>query len=212
MSETSYNEEYDLYVPSYEPRLLDKGWFAKTYRSMPRELAPSLKLCKSHRVCIQAGSCFGIYPNHLSQYFEKVYTFEPNPILFECTKKNADKDNVWAANYALGAEEGTVDFYQSKAGADTMVPNKSGKYKRYTVIQTTIDSMNLENVDMIALDIERYEKNALIGGRKTIDRCRPVIQVEMHEKSHEEISEYLKTIGYVFERKTGSRDEIYVPL
>lgn len=204
------NEQYNLYVPAYESRLLEENWFAKTFRNMPKELAPALKLCEKKRNCIQAGSCFGIYPNYLADFFDTVFTFEPNPVLYECTEKNADKKNIWKANYALGDTEETKTFYQAKCGADTLSPHEKGKYKTYDVIQTTIDSLQLEDVDFIMLDIERYEKQALIGAKHTIELCKPVIQVEMHDKSREEITDYLESINYRHESKAGSRDEVWV--
>ena len=46
----------------------------------------------------------------------------------------------------------------------------------------TIDSLNLKDVDIIKVDTEGFEYNVLLGAIKTIERCKPVIQVETIEK------------------------------
>lgn len=206
----SYNSQYDLYVPAYEERLLQKDWFAKTYRNMPKEVKPALSLLDKKRNCIQAGACFGIYPNYLAQFFQTVFTFEPNPILFECCEKNIKAKNVWKANYALGAEETSVELHLAKCGADSVIWDGYKKRNTVHVVQTTIDSLKLEDVDFIMLDIERYEKQALIGAQKTIELCKPVIQVEMHDLARDELTAYLEGIGYEFVGPAGSRDEVWI--
>lgn len=46
----------------------------------------------------------------------------------------------------------------------------------------TIDSLNLDTLDFIMLDVEGAEFRALKGGLETIQRCRPIIQIE--DKGH----------------------------
>jgi len=50
-----------------------------------------------------------------------------------------------------------------------------------TVLMTSVDALNLTDLDLLQLDIEGYEWHALMGARETIARCRPVIQVELRE-------------------------------
>lgn len=42
----------------------------------------------------------------------------------------------------------------------------------------TIDSLNLARLDLLKLDIEGMEPQAIFGGKETIGRCRPVLSVE----------------------------------
>jgi len=67
---------------------------------------------------------------------------------------------------------------------------------------TTIDSFNWLNVDIIKADTEGTEWLILQGARRTIERCRPVVQVEMWnwEKRfglhNQDMLDYFRSIGY----------------
>ena len=192
-----YNKEYDLYVPSYESRLMDPGFFEKTFRSLKRDTSLVIRNAPDKRVCIQAGGYLGIWPNHLSHHFDTVYTFEPNPVLFNCLVRNTSKNtNISCIKSALGNNNDSQEFFQAhKSGADTLSPNVSGTYtKSYLVNMIRIDDLVIDNVDAIILDIERSEVNALKGAARTIERCRPIIQVEAHDKTKESIGDYLTSI------------------
>src|SRR5690606_31779742 len=53
-----------------------------------------------------------------------------------------------------------------------------------TIPVMSLDSLQLKDVDLIQLDIEGYEMNALEGASNTIDRCRPVVCLELRDHSH----------------------------
>jgi len=67
----------------------------------------------------------------------------------------------------------------------------------YEVKYITIDSLNLEDVALIKIDVEGMEKNVLIGSLDTIDRCKPVIFAEAHSDSQKrELDDILSRVGY----------------
>lgn len=212
--EIAYNEKWKLSVPAYEPRLLADNWFHKTFTNIGREMCLALQHSEKKRTCVQAGSCFGIYPKYLSRYYDKVITFEPNPTLYKCTLLNtADQDNITAIRAALGDEPGTKILHQAKCGGDSLVPDgQEHKKISYPVNVIKLDSLELTDVDFIQLDIERYEAFALEGARETIDRCKPVIQVEIHKHSAKEIDRKLNSLGYKMKDRAGSRDALYLPI
>ena len=53
-------------------------------------------------VAVQAGGCMGMYPRLLSDMFNAVYTFEPDPLNFHCLVANCQRDNIVKMNAALG--------------------------------------------------------------------------------------------------------------
>jgi hypothetical protein len=79
------------------------------------------------------------------------------------------------------------------------------------VEMVTLDSLHLENVSLIKMDIEYYEDKALQGARKTILRNKPVIILEVmgaydYNDCSSEIKErfdhtlgLFKGLGYDFE-------------
>jgi hypothetical protein len=61
------------------------------------------------------------------------------------------------------------------------------------VLQTTIDTLQLPNVDLIHLDVEGYEERVLIGAQATIRLLKPAIITELG-RGHD----LLKGLGYSF--------------
>lgn len=148
---------------------------------------------KSFDVCIQAGGNQGMYPRLLSDRFKYVYTFEPDPLNFHCLVNNCQKDNIFKFNAALGDTAGDIFLSRgSMTNTGTHTVNKTGN--GFKVHQMTIDSLNLEHCDLIALDIEGYEESALLGGINTIQRFRPVIVAERGVGSIEKV---LENLGYM---------------
>jgi FkbM family methyltransferase len=170
-----------------------------TVRQELAEIPELVSLCRERRVCIQAGGNGGLWPKELAGIFEQVYTFEPDPILFRCLVNNVPHENVVFTNAAVGGASGfiAVDRWM---GAQNPGANR---VKAGGVIpQVAIDGYGFESVDLIQLDIEGYELNALKGAQDTIMRCRPVVCIELRDHSHhfgtsdEEIRNWLRGQGY----------------
>ncbi|MGH6680368.1 MAG: FkbM family methyltransferase, partial [Bradyrhizobium sp.] len=60
-----------------------------------------------------------------------------------------------------------------------------------------IDAMQLPRVDLIKLDVEGMELEALEGARITIERCRPVMLVETIKSDDKALRSFLEQSGYV---------------
>jgi len=76
-------------------------------------------------------------------------------------------------------------------------------YEKVPVKVKTLDSYNFQDVDIIKIDVEGFEYDVLLGATDTIDRCKPVVQVEMvygqpHRFGHSvhDIINYFKERGY----------------
>jgi FkbM family methyltransferase len=186
-----------------------EGWRAS--HGTVGDVEEAVKLCKERRQCIQAGALGGVWPKHLAGFFQEVFTFEPDPVNFECAKRNlADTKNVTLYHCALGAESsGTV-------GLQEYAPDNRGAGYVYGFGDIPLfrgDDINLNLCDLIVLDVEGYETPALRGLSETIVRCRPVIMLEhKHWGRYDSPDpvEYLRERGYRIER-TIHRDVILVP-
>lgn len=53
------------------------------------------------------------------------------------------------------------------------------EYEKVPVKIKTLDSYNFQDVDIIKIDVEGFEYDVLLGATDTIERCKPVVQVEM---------------------------------
>lgn len=165
-----------------------------------------LEFVRGRDVVVQAGGCCGMYPRFYKNHFKQVYTFEPDPTNFYCLETNcAGIEGIHYQNAALGSEDKYVSLDAPTA------PGEENNIGMFTVNEapgqvrmTTIDGLNLDKCDLIHLDLEGYETQALIGASKLIEKCNPVIITE-----RECGKEFLYSIGYRKVRNT-SMDAIFV--
>lgn len=179
--------------PAYDEKLLQVNDWAK-------DIDAIIPFVTDFMVCVQAGGACGIWPYILCQYFNEVYTFEPDPVNFHCLTENlSGLGNVYYENAALGAKSGTCNiqrdqFEQNNCGAGYMVSGGETPV-------VTIDSYNLGACGLIQLDVEGFEVEALLGAERTIKEHRPIIVIEEKMLPHARGKElkarnYLKSIGY----------------
>lgn len=162
------------------------------------------KFLKPGDVVISAGGNIGAHLVPLSQIVGgdgRVITFEPQgfllPILYENLKVNGCV-NVEVHEKALGMTASTALLATS---SPSMPNNFGGLY----VIRpeenvaaepcevTTIDSLELQRLDFLMLDIEGMEEAALRGAAETIARCKPLLYVEIDkEDKREPLLHYIK--------------------
>jgi hypothetical protein len=100
----------------------------------------------------------------------------------------------------------------NNVGMNYLILNKGGSRAANTesVDVVTLDSFNLDNVDIIKIDVEGFELFVLMGAALTISRDRPIIQTELID-SHlkrasctaQEIQSFLHGMGYVRTLRNG---------
>lgn len=143
------------------------------------DLEKYIDLCEDKRVALQAGGNVGVWPMELARRFEEVYTFEPDPLNFKCLKHNVRHlDNVRIEECGLGNIEAyaKVERQVGNCGASALVTTID---KSDAVRIRTIDSLELDVCDLLQLDVEGFELFALQGARETINRCSPLIVLEL---------------------------------
>ena len=169
-----------------------------------KQLQRLFDLCDGRELAVQAGGNVGIWAKEFSKRFDRVITFEPDALNFECLKRNVTEDNVTAHNAALGDVECRKGLFRdpSNCGAHAVVDGDE-----FPVM--TIDSLALERCDLIQLDIEGYELFALRGAEKTIERFHPVLCLELkalgegYGVQDSEVIEWLEKRGYREAAKMG---------
>ena len=140
------------------------------------DLGSSLDLCKEFRTAIQAGGNIGIYPGALAQRFTRVYTVEPDAANFAALQINtSNQQKIIARRAAFGKERG-------RAAIDQIQPDNIGAHQiqqgdEFEVI--TIDSLGVTDCDLLQLDVEGSEHEALLGAIATIEASWPVITLEL---------------------------------
>jgi len=151
-------------------------------------------------LAIQAGGACGIWPARLAGFFDEVITFEPVLDNYECLLANCERfDNIEANFGALGRKTSAVDmrrddFEKGNAGAWYTVPGTD-------ILQVAIDDMNLSRCDLIMLDVEGSELEALAGAVGTISKFKPVVVIENKQLPHmkelaKKAEEFVVSLGY----------------
>ncbi len=152
--------------------------------------------CKKHKVVVQAGSHYGHYPERLAKLFDRVITFEADSDNFNQWKLNST--NIERYSAALGEKIGSV-------GIETVFGHDGQSHIKPDgeIPMVTIDSLNLDDCDLIYLDIEGYEINALKGALNTINKYSPVIAIERKKLIRNngyglvtDVPDFFNAIGY----------------
>jgi FkbM family methyltransferase len=195
-------------------------WYPDSETGLPGDIA-SLDDIEEYIVphcafgdCIQAGGAVGAWAAKLSNYFDHVYSFEPNPELRECFVANCgDIDNITLSTAGLWSNESTGTFRGAKKwnmGSWHIEPGNQ-------VPLHAIDAYGYMP-SLIMLDIEGAELHALMGAVRTIREHEPVIVVETKESclrnfghSISMLEEWLKGENYV-KKETfhGGRDQLWI--
>lgn len=134
-----------------------------------------LAACKSRRTAVDGGAFVGTWSLRLAHHFRRVVAFEPVPANFECLRRNV-KAVVEVHPHALTSTNGPMEYTVGAGGK----PHSSRVQRSPTgqLAGFPLDWYGLTHVDLIKLDVEGHEYEALLGARKVITRNRPVIMIE----------------------------------
>jgi len=183
-----------------------------------QNLDRALLLTPGRDVAVQAGGNLGLFAKRLAEEFKSVYTFEPDPRLFDLMKRNAPETNITSFNAAVGDTHRPVSVKTSRRDPSGRpvhegLTHVSGEG---SIPQLLIDDLKLTACDIIYLDIEGYELHALRGAEKTVERFRPVIGVEINRNiefygsTAQAVRDWITSRNYKLAFSAHS-DEVYVP-
>lgn len=133
---------------------------------------------------IHAGTYFGDFLPFLSQTFKKVWAFEISDVNHNAALKTLELnniDNVSLNKFALGDVESFVNIQTNISGKDLGGTSKVINYDSGTSIkQVKLDDIIPKDskIDIIHLDIEGSEINAIKGAMELIIRNKPILILE----------------------------------
>tara|TARA_R110000851_G_scaffold113516_1_gene238212 strand:+ start:99 stop:758 length:660 start_codon:yes stop_codon:yes gene_type:complete len=111
-----------------------------------------------------------------------VYTFEPQPNIFKLLSKTIEESNlqnIKLYNNAVYNKNETIEFINTQTGKASIKhirPRLKGDIIKVDAI--TIDSMNISNVKLVKIDVEKGEWAVLEGMHETILKYKPIIFLE----------------------------------
>lgn len=131
-------------------------------------------------IIVEGGAHIGIHTIRFSELANQgfIHSFEASPRNYNILKNTLDVNeisNVNLQNKALYLKNDIVYVNESFApDQDSITENNNG----FPIEAISIDSLNLDKVDFIKLDIEGGEANAFRGAINTINKCKPIITFE----------------------------------
>lgn len=153
-------------------------------------------------LCVDVGAHLGNHTIFLAKVCGmRVLAFEPQPemyrLLVEHVRINGVEDRVRTFNVALGdvAGHGTLTWpAESNSGGARLQVDDGGS----VLISTLDEHVGAETVDLIKVDVEGFELEVLKGGRRAIDRDKPLIYAEaIDAAARKSLEVYLGPRGYV---------------
>ena len=154
---------------------------------------------------IDIGAHIGFHSLYFSELFNNVYSFEANSQNYECLKYNTKlKTNINCYNFAIGemSSHGKIiipwDFPIKENINSGMGYITSGD----DVEIHSLDSLKLDNISFIKIDVEGYEYFVLKGAMETLKNNKILLMFELngHESRYniryENIHELLISLNY----------------
>jgi FkbM family methyltransferase len=144
----------------------------------------------------------------------KVYCFEPSLASFQRIQKNVSIngfDNITLSRLALSNSKGEASLYlSSNDNSGTSGLSKASNYSGIderidtTTMDEFIKTYAIDRVDVVKIDIEGHELEALEGMSDLIDRFKPLFMIEIckglllrFNRSPGQVYRFLKTRGYL---------------
>ena len=162
------------------------------------------KSCMPSPKIIDCGSNIGmsifffklIYPD------AKIVGFEPDKITFDVLSANIKNNRikgVTLVNSAIGRRNGVIDFYRpiglgGDLGMSTILSTINYNYEKVKVRTVRLSSYIKENIDLLKMDIEGGEEEAIIEIQKKINQINCLV-IELHGKGSK-ISSILEIEGF----------------
>jgi FkbM family methyltransferase len=146
------------------------------------------RLLRPGAVVIDVGANIGTHALPLAKIVGEegaIYAFEPQQEIFEILVSNLNANNVGnvkAHRAAVGATDGTCRIPQidySSANNFGLVSVGKGDLE---VPEIAIDSLELQRIDLIKVDVEGAEADVLRGATSTLMKLRPILYVENNNR------------------------------
>lgn len=167
------------------------------------------------KIFLDIGAHIGTYSLGMASACAGVHSFECCPRTYNFLSANIalrELDyNITTHRTALGNRTGTTDYYFRSpldGGGNSCLDLSSLGYAKKTFPITTLDTFNLDNIGLIKIDVEGFEKDVLEGAQETLRRSNyPLILFESWRESRDaegipasklrkELFEYIQSIGY----------------
>lgn len=188
-------------------RLFSTGSFEST---QVEGLTSYLETKDRSGVMLDIGANIGVYSIAFASYFQKIYSFEANPVTFKLFDANLNFSsigNVQPLNIALSNQAGSGVMYVPRNGNLGWASMVAGHHPE-AVDEVVIHRDKLDDVlrklevhpsqiSLIKMDVEGHELSVLEGARETLSLHQPDILCEvLTSEAGAPVLSFLTDIGY----------------
>lgn len=201
-----------LWALAHLPLLVRRAVMCRWYRneidvSGEAELPTLAGLIRPGSLTLDIGSNLGTYSYEMARISGRTIAFDPNKRL-ACFLGSLHIKGLVVRNMAVSDQCGTAELYTPRIRSGhvlaslvpTAVQGVGSGLDNSTVATATVDSLNLERVGFIKIDVEGAEERVLAGAAGTIARDRPTMLIEIEERHNpgalSRITLLLTALGY----------------
>ncbi|MBY0425027.1 MAG: FkbM family methyltransferase [Cytophagales bacterium] len=175
-------------------------------------------IAKNSSCVIDVGANTGLYSIIASKSNPnlKIIAIEPHPGNVKRLKKNIQLNNITNVNIiekAVGDTEKTIHFNipETLAISDTSSADSKFSHQTYSgklqwkeipvqqiSLNSLMESIDLNSVEIIKIDVEGYEMNVFEGAKRFIETFQPIIicEIFLDENKKQYFDSYFKQLGY----------------
>lgn len=201
----------DYYIPSNDSHFIKYLNQFEHYQEAQRNRA--LSYVENWGFAIDVGANIGLWSKDLSNYFDKLVCFEPNPNCIKYLQKNIKIQTAKIYSCALGSKEDNKNLFihPINSGASSFVDNTKvgfdeeskpvyGRFPEETekvnVNIKKLDDFNFKKINFIKIDVQGYEFEVLKGAEKTLNSNNPIICLEEDNPQNSETIPFLTSLNY----------------
>lgn len=157
-------------------------------------------------IFLDIGANSGIYSISLASHFKRVIAIEPDKMNVQVLRENMRLnhiENIEVHRVAAWSKCQMISYHQVIEGdTSSAAVAWDGPHPYMQAIKTTeVEAVTVDSLDMdpavIKMDVEGAELHVLLGAIQTIQRCHPVMLIELHDVKHMEFTKLLmELLGY----------------
>lgn len=198
----------EKHAPGVFCALLDIRDFLRPDSGEP-ELSLLPWLCDSTSLAVDVGANHGSYTAVLLRHAAGVVACEPNPRLVRILQRRfagpLRSKRLTVSASAISDRDGSVELFipfqaSALASAEQGGAARNLQGESITVPCRRLDSLGLERVGFLKIDVEGHEIAVLAGAAETLERDRPSVLIEAEERHNPgavaKIRSLLEPLGY----------------
>jgi len=131
---------------------------------------------------LDVGSYIGTHMVEMSKLANRVYSFEPVPLISACVKKTIKAmniSNVKHYNVACGNHTGSDFIHTNYNGDSSLGGIRDHKFsQKFECKVVKLDDIINEPIKLMKIDVEGHEFEVLAGATNIIEEYKPIIIIE----------------------------------